>query len=412
MRSPAGHRDAGATRRRTVPIGRPVPNTRLHVLDAGCDRCPVGVPGELYIAGRAAGPRLPSTGPALTAERFVADPFGAPGDRMYRTGDLVRAPRRRRAGVPRPRRPQVKVRGNRDRAGRDRGPPRRAARRHRCRGRRARHPPGRLRHAIHSGHRGASPPHCGTSCPCRPTPCVALDADAAHPERQARPRGAAGPHASSASRPARETSANRSCATSSLRCCGWTGWARTRTSSPSAATASCRSPSPATPAGTASTSARRTCSSTAPPPHSPPWPRPPAAPGREADDDGVGDVTLLPVVHQLRERGGRIDRFTLPMLVRTPAGATAERLTAALQAVLDRHAGLRQKLTKVGILWSLEALPAVPARGAPGRRAGRGRRATRGRNGVRGGSEPARARGRRDAAVRVVRRRRARRAGC
>ena len=72
-----------------VPIGRPVWNTRIYLLDAGGRPVPPGVPGELHIAGTQV-----ATGylnrPELTAERFLPDPWGPPGATMYRAGDLAK----------------------------------------------------------------------------------------------------------------------------------------------------------------------------------------------------------------------------------------------------------------------------------------------------------------------------------
>ena len=73
---------------KTVPIGKPIDNIRLYVMDKDRNLMPIGVPGELYIGGVGVA-RGYINNPVLTAEKFVDDPF-FPGEKIYRTGDRVR----------------------------------------------------------------------------------------------------------------------------------------------------------------------------------------------------------------------------------------------------------------------------------------------------------------------------------
>ncbi|MFL6120014.1 amino acid adenylation domain-containing protein [Actinophytocola sp.] len=76
-----------AARTGVAPIGMPMPNTTVRVLNAALEPCPPGVAGELYIGGTGVA-RGYLGRPGMTADRFVPDPLGPPGARLYRTGDL------------------------------------------------------------------------------------------------------------------------------------------------------------------------------------------------------------------------------------------------------------------------------------------------------------------------------------
>lgn len=73
-----------------TPLGRPAANYRLYVLDGNLEPCPIGVPGEVYLAGKVGVGICYHRRAAMTAAKFLPDPFGEPGARMYRTGDLCR----------------------------------------------------------------------------------------------------------------------------------------------------------------------------------------------------------------------------------------------------------------------------------------------------------------------------------
>nr|UNQ78296.1 non-ribosomal peptide synthetase [Microbispora sp.] len=96
--------------------------------------------------------------------------------------------------------------------------------------------------------------------------------------------------------------------------------------------------------------------------------------GEGLGEGGVGGVELMPIVHWLRERGGPVDGFAQSVLLRVPAGLGVERVRAAVAAVVERHEALRMRLDRSGG-WSLEVLPVVDVSGLAG-------------DGERGASEP------------------------
>jgi amino acid adenylation domain-containing protein len=100
-------------RRKLPPIGKPIANTRIYIMDTNRQLCGIGIPGEIYIGGEALAEGYWKN-PALTAERFVTDPYNEEGNRrMYRTGDWGKWLEDGNIEFLGRRDDQVKIRGNR-----------------------------------------------------------------------------------------------------------------------------------------------------------------------------------------------------------------------------------------------------------------------------------------------------------
>ncbi|MBM9623345.1 amino acid adenylation domain-containing protein [Streptomyces zhihengii] len=366
----------------TVPVGRPAAGTRLYVLDRHLRPVAAGETGELHIAGAQLAQGYHGLA-ARTAERFVADPFGGPGERMYRTGDLVRYDEDGVLTYLGRTDQQIKIRGNRVEPGEiearlrdeasvadavvvarddERGVRRLVAYAVPVPG--AAPDPDALREAL-----AAALP-----APMVPGHVVLLDALPLTPGGKTDPAALPAPEprrtgAAASRRPGRDTAERLRAVFAEVlgvdEVAPDEDFFMLGGDSIMAMTLSGRARAAGLPVSPRDVFAHRTPAALAAllgdtgGDAAPPEPT--------GDGDGIGDVPLLPIVHQLREDGGPIGRFSLPMLLQTPAGADTGSLAAVLQAVLDHHDGLRLVLTRMDLgpavpaLWSARTLPAGSA---------------------------------------------------
>ncbi len=367
-----------------VPIGGPVAGTRLYVLDDCLHPVPVGVPGELYLGG----PQLARgyhRRPDLTSPRFVADPFGAAGERMYRTGDLVR---RRRDGV-------LEYIGRND---------------HEIKIRGVRIDPAELEQWL-----TAQPGVAQAAAVARDGRLVAYVVPTVPGSADAVSRESAATALPAALTPAAIVVLEKMPRTPSgkLDRAALLAPFENRAALPAPFENRAALPAPfenraatVTPARhevqrfceifaavlgleavdadadflalggdsilSISVSSRARRAGLAVSPRDVLAERTPRAlaaliagqavptPAVDtASGDGLGDVPLLPIVHWLRDTGAPDGRFTLPMLVTTPAGADEHTIARVLQAVIDHHDALRLRRKRIAsVLWTLETTPA------------------------------------------------------
>ncbi|MER7766092.1 amino acid adenylation domain-containing protein [Kitasatospora sp. NPDC096140] len=349
-----------------VPIGRAIPGAAMHVLDTWLRPVPVGVPGEVYIAGPSLA-RGYVRRPGVTAERFVANPFGAPGERMYRTGDIARWGADGELVYLGRADDQVKIRGQRvEPAEIEAELCRHPAVRHCVVVVRSGPQADRLvAYLVLDGAPGAEElrEHVAARLPAAMVP----DAFVPVPEIPLTPNGkldrAALPPVPD---PAEERTTGRAPRNPvekllvklfgevlhrdvrsvhdgffELGGDSITSLQLVAKARGAGLDLTAKQVFEHRTAAALATLSGATTGTAAPVTH----------------DDGVGDFPAPPIVHRLRELGGPVDSFNQSTLLTVPAGLGLERLTGAVQALLDRHGALRMRLTED---WSL-TVPAVGA---------------------------------------------------
>ncbi|CAM5528899.1 non-ribosomal peptide synthetase [Streptomyces purpurascens] len=352
-----------------VPIGRPLRNTRVYVLDGGLRLVPPGAVGELYVAGTGVA-RGYVNRPGLTAERFVADPFGPPGSRMYRTGDLVRwTPDGELAFTGRAD-DQVKIRGHRIEPSE-------------IEAALSRHPDLTQTAVVAQQHQPTGKrlvayvvPTTGTTVDTTtlrdfirhtlpdymiPAAFVPLDElpllANGKLDRSALPTPTPGttPTTRAPRTPQEELLCNLFAQVLGLPQVGAEdnffelgGDSVVSIQLVSKARAAeliisvrdvFQHKTPASLALTATAVGESEL-------------------GGEAPDAGIGRLPMTPIMHRLRERGGSLDQFHQTVLLNAPGGLGAARLTAVMQAALDQHDALRMRMIRhPGSEWQLEIAP-------------------------------------------------------
>ncbi|GAB3255660.1 hypothetical protein GCM10027456_32340 [Kineosporia babensis] len=356
-------RDAGDL----VPIGKPVAGTQVYVLDAALRPVGVGVTGELYLAGsQLARGYFGAAG--LTADRFVACPFGAPGARMYRTGDLVRWGSDGRLEFRGRTDQQIKVHGVRIEPAEIEaamlalpGISRALVLAHTT-GEGARHlvayvvgPAHGVRERLAEDLPAHLVPTTVISVPQMPLTANGKVDRKALPEPSFADRPTGGRAVQGA---VEEQLAGLFAETLGLERVGADeGFFALGGDSIMAIQLAGRARRAGLTIGPRDIFDHQTVASLA------------SIVGQDVAvveplDDGVGPVALTPIVHRLRERPGAVEGFYQSVTLDVPSGLDRSAVTAAVQALLDRHDALRLKLTRSagGLLWALEVTAAGSVR--------------------------------------------------